>query len=238
MITCAFLVTVTSAVAVLPPSTERAVIVAVPGDTAVTVPPADTVADSGFDDVQVIARLVASDGVTVAVSTPTLPGLSVNVAGATEMPVTATEPVTVTSDVAVRFPSAVVAVMVADPGAVALTTPVALTVATAELDVVHVTLGFVAVAGVTVAVSCVLAPTATLTDVGLTLTPVTGVGAGAEPRRAAALMMPAPHVFARSASQRPPGKPVAKAEDFTRVSTCAGVRDGFCESIKATTPET
>ena len=65
-----------------------------------------------------------------------------------------TEVPTVTAQVAERFvPSEVVAVMVAVPSAMAVTTPVLLTIATLVLLLVHVTLLMVALAGVTVAVS-------------------------------------------------------------------------------------
>ena len=61
---------------------------------------------------------------------------------------------TVTAQEAVRFePSAVVAVMVAVPSAIAVTTPALLTVATDVLLLVQVTFLFVALAGVTVAIS-------------------------------------------------------------------------------------
>jgi len=71
-------------------------------------------------------------------------------------------------------PSAAVAVMVAVPAPTPVTTPVLLTVATAAFDDVHVTALLVAVAGVTVAVRDVVAPTATEADTGDTDTDVTG----------------------------------------------------------------
>ena len=58
--------TVTVQVAFWPPDVV-AVIVAVPGPTAVTLPP-ETVATEAFEVVQVTVLLVAFDGVTVAVS--------------------------------------------------------------------------------------------------------------------------------------------------------------------------
>ena len=61
---------------------------------------------------------------------------------------------TVTAQVSVKPPSAVVAVMVAEPAATAVTRPVVLlTVAAAVLLEDHVTFLLVAVAGTTVAVS-------------------------------------------------------------------------------------
>ena len=71
------------------------------------------------------------------------------------MPVAGTGMLTVTTQVALSLePSAVVAVIVALPLATAVTRPVLLTVATAVLLLVHVTLLSVALSGVTVAVSC------------------------------------------------------------------------------------
>ena len=66
---------------------------------------------------------------------------------------------TKTSQVALKFvPSAVVAVMEAVPFATAVTTPSLLTVATFSSLLLHVTLLFVAVLGVTVAVSVAVWP--------------------------------------------------------------------------------
>ena len=71
------------------------------------------------------------------------------------IPVTGTGKFTVTLQVALLFePSAVLAVIVALPLDTAVTRPVLLTVATDGLLLVHVTLLFVALLGVTVAVSC------------------------------------------------------------------------------------
>ena len=61
-------VTVTSQVAVFPPSTVVTVIVAVPAATPVTTPAADTVAIFVLLDDQVTFLLVAFGGATVAVS--------------------------------------------------------------------------------------------------------------------------------------------------------------------------
>ena len=71
------------------------------------------------------------------------------------IPVTDTDIFTVTAQVAVLFdPSAVLAVIVAVPLDTAVINPVLLTVATAVLLLLHVTLLSVALSGVTVAVSC------------------------------------------------------------------------------------
>ena len=58
------------------------------------------------------------------------------------------------------------------------------------------------------------------------------------PSRAPALMIPAPHVLVASGSHAPPGNGVNIPEDLIFASTCAGVSEGFCDSISATTPET
>src|SRR3954468_12557763 len=63
--------------------------------------------------------------------------------------------------------------MLAVPMALAVTKPFALTVATAVLLDDHVTFLLVAFEGATVAVSCCVAPTVTVADVGETVTPVT-----------------------------------------------------------------
>jgi hypothetical protein len=78
--------------------------------------------------------------------------------------------------VAVLLPSWVVTVIVADPPPTAVTSPVVFTVATDVLLDDHVTFLFVAFAGVTVAVSCIVAFTFTVDDVGVTETPVTAIG--------------------------------------------------------------
>jgi len=85
--------------------------------------------------------------------------------------------VTVTTQLAVFAPSVVVTVIVALPAALAVTSPSAETEATAsELDD-QVTLASVASAGLTVALSCSVAPTSMVVDGLLTLTPVTATGA-------------------------------------------------------------
>ena len=75
------------------------------------------------------------------------------------IPVTGTDIFTATAQVAVLLePSAALAVMVALPLDTAVTNPVLLTVATAVLLLLHITLLSVAFSGVTVAVSCKVWP--------------------------------------------------------------------------------
>jgi hypothetical protein len=114
-------------------------------------------------------------GVTVAVNVVVEPTFTLAVVGDTVTPVTGTFVVlTVIADVAVNPPLTVVTVIVALPAATPDTTPAELTVATAVLLELHVTLLLVALVGTTVAVNVVVEPTFTLTDVGATVTPVTG----------------------------------------------------------------
>ena len=91
-------------------------------------------------------------------------------------------PVTVTVQVAVLPPSAVVTIITAVPAFKAFTTPELLTVATVASLVLHDTFLFVALSGVIDAESASLLPTAILIAVLLSDTPVTaivvGVGVG------------------------------------------------------------
>ena len=101
--------------------------------------------------------MVAFVGETVAVNCEVAGLLIDNVVDDKLTPVTATVDVTVTAQLATFAPSCVVAVIVALPAATELTKPVALTVATAPLLVVHVTVLLVAFVGETVAVNCEVA---------------------------------------------------------------------------------
>ena len=70
------------------------------------------------------------------------------------------------------LPSAVVTVMVADPGALAVTKPLLLTVATVVLLDFQVTFLLLVLLGVTVAVSCSVCPVFSVAEVLLSETPV------------------------------------------------------------------
>ena len=144
------------------PSAVVAVIVAVPLATAVTTPVLLTVATDVLLLAHVTFLLVALAGVTVAVSMDVCPAaVSVSEVLFSEMPVAGIGILTITVHCAERFvPSAVVAVIVAVPLAIAVTTPVLLTVATVVLLLAHVTFLFVALAGVTVAISVDVCPAA------------------------------------------------------------------------------
>ena len=129
-----------------------AVILTVPGDTAVTTPSTLTVAIAGLSDVQVTVLSVVLAGYTVAVTCELSPISSVKLLGVT-MTDDASTLLTVTAHVALRLlPSAVVAVILTTPGDTAVTTPSTLTVAIAGLSDVQVTVLSVVLAGNTVAV--------------------------------------------------------------------------------------
>jgi hypothetical protein len=85
----------------------------------------------------------------------------------------------VTVMAAVPLCPSLVAVMVAEPAATAVTSPLALTVATAVLPLAHVTTRpdrGLPLASLGVAVSCTVWPAGTLAEAGLTLTEATGAG--------------------------------------------------------------
>ncbi len=141
--------------------------------------------------------MVALAGATVAVSWVVAFTATEAEVGVMLTPVTATPPepvVTVMVLVAVLFPSWVVTVTVAEPAATPVTKPLALTVATPGFELDQVTFWLVALLGATVAVSCVVAFTATVTVVGLTLTPVTATVAPPATAKAAPfnVTLPAP----------------------------------------------
>ncbi len=166
-------VTVTWQAAVLPPSTVVTVMVVVPGAMAVTFPAPSTVAIFGSPVVQVTALLGAVSGATAAARVSLAPTARERVVLFRVTPVTAL--VTVTWQAAVLPPSSVVAVMVAVPGAMAVTFPVASTVAIFSSLVLHFTVLLVAFSGATVAVSVSLAPAARANSVLFRVTPVTGI---------------------------------------------------------------
>jgi hypothetical protein len=156
------LVTVTEQVAVLLPSKVVTVIVALPAETALTVPP-DTVATDVLLLLHDTFLFVALEGETVALSVWLPPTVKDKLVVLRLTPVTATvllPPVTVTEQVAVLLPSVVVTVTVAVPVDIPTTAPVEDTEATAVLLLVHNTTLFVASAGVTVAIKVSEAPTA------------------------------------------------------------------------------
>ena len=164
---------VTLHVAVLPPA--LAVIVTSPSFTPVTTPLPLTVAIDVLLEDQVTDLFVALSGFTVAVIVPVLPGAIVMLLLFRLTPVTATS-LTVTLQVAVLPPTAVFAVMVAVPAFTPFTTPELLTVATAVLLELHVTLLLGAEDGDTVAVRVDEAPVFNAIVDLFKLTPVTAFG--------------------------------------------------------------
>ena len=163
----------TAQVAVKLPSAVVTVMAALPFATAVTTPLASTVATPGASELQLTVWFVAVAGATVAVRLDVPPGFSVRVVRFRVTPVTGV--LTVTAQVAVLPPSAVVTVMVALPFATAVTLPVWSTVATLGALELQLTVWFVAVDGCTVAVRFRVAPGFSVRVVGFRETPVTGV---------------------------------------------------------------
>jgi hypothetical protein len=165
-------VTVTEQVAVLLPSTVVTVIVALPADTAVTKPLDDTVATAEALLLHDTFWLVALEGATVAVNVSVPPTVRLVDVLFKVTPVTDTG-VTVTVQVAVLFPSAVVTVMVALPADTAVIKPLDETDAMAEALLLHDTFWLVALEGVIVAVNDSVLPMTRLVDVLFKETPVT-----------------------------------------------------------------
>ena len=129
-----------------------AVIVTVPAATAVITPLGVTVAIASFELVHVTDEFVAFAGVTVAVAVAVFPtvilvGACTEIAvGRIAVTVTVALPLTVGADT-------LVAVIIVLPADNVVITPFALTVATAVLELDHVTFWFVAFAGVIAAVA-------------------------------------------------------------------------------------
>ena len=176
-----FFSTVTSQVAVFSPA--LAVMVAVPTDTALTLPVASTVAMAALEELQVTVLSVASAGVTVATRVRVSPSTKAALVRFRLIPSTGiTFFSTVTSQVAVFSPA--LAVMVAVPTATAVTLPVASTVATAALAELQVTVLSVASAGVTVATRVRVSPSTSEAVVLSKVTAETGIKPTAASRAA------------------------------------------------------
>src|SRR5438309_2164435 len=159
-----------------------AVIVAEPATTPVTSPLPVTVATAVFELPHVIVRPVSGlpfASLGVAVSCTVWPICSVAEAGLTVTEATGAGAGTALA--AVPLCPSLVAVIVAEPAARAVTRPLPLTVATVVLLLDHVITrpdsGF-PLASCGVAVSCTVWPTGTLAVAGLTDTEATGAGAG------------------------------------------------------------
>ena len=160
--------------AFLPPSFVVTVIVAVPAAFAVTKPEDETVATDVLLEDHVTDLSVALDGVTVADNVWVSPTVIVRLVWLRLTPVTAIG-FTVTEQVAVFFPSSVVAVMTTVPTFTADTFPFESTVATLELELDQVTFLLVAFEGVTVAVNLSVPPINRDSDVLFNDTPVTDI---------------------------------------------------------------
>lgn len=167
--------TVTEQVAVLLPSEVLTVTTVEPTFLAVTTPLELTVAMDVFADDQVTPLSVASEGETVATKVAVLPTCKVNEEEFRDTTVTETvEAFTVTEQVAVLPPSAVLAVIVAVPAFFAVTSPSEDTVATEVLFDDHVTSLLDALEGLTVAINHVVSPTVMERLEGESVTLVTG----------------------------------------------------------------
>ena len=172
--------TVTEQVAIFPPSTVLTVIVADPADTAETVPP-DTVATEVLLVAQLTFLFVALLGLTVAVRVsdpPTVKDRLVLLRLTLLTDMVEVAELTVTEQVAIFPPSTVLTVIVAVPAEIAETVPPD-TVATEELLVAQLTLLFVALLGLTVAVRVSEPSTVKERLVLLRVTPVTDTAEGA-----------------------------------------------------------
>src|SRR6266566_1508887 len=167
-------VTVTVAVPVLP--SLVAVIVAEAAATPVTRPLAETVATPGALLAQVTTRPVSTlpaESFVVAVSCTAAPPTTLAEAGLTVTEATGTF---ATVTVAVPLFPSLVAVIVAEPAAFAVTNPVALTVATVVLLLAQLMtrpVNTLPAESFVVAASCAVWPTKTLAEAGLTVTEAT-----------------------------------------------------------------
>jgi hypothetical protein len=169
-------VTVTSQLAFLLPSTVVTAMVAVPFAILVTNPVDETVATDGVLLVQVTSLFVALAGSMVAVNCSVAPVSKARLVLFNDTPVMEIVGiVTVTSQVVFFLPSAVVTVMVVVPFAMPVTNPVDETVATGGALLSQVTSLFVALAGNIVAVNCSVAPVSRARLVLFNDTPVTAI---------------------------------------------------------------
>ncbi len=158
-----FALTVTEHVAVFSPSTVFTVIVAVPTDLAVTKPEEETVAIDVLLDDHVTDLLVALDGNTVAVRAKESPSvIEREVLSRLTLVTDTVFSLTVIEQVDFFPPSVVVTVIIADPAAFAVTSPVDETVATVVLFDDQETDLSVAFVGKTVAVKLCVSPTVML----------------------------------------------------------------------------
>lgn len=154
-------------------STLRTVMVADPSASAVTTPVALTLATFGVLDVHVTALDAPGSAMTCAVSCLVAPANSVALVGVTERPLTVGV-VTVIADVALTYGFAtLVAVIVAAPGASAVTSPAPFTVAMADALDPHVSAVLAPASASTVAVGWRVPATSMLTLTGATVTPRT-----------------------------------------------------------------
>ena len=174
--------TVMESVAMKLPSAVVAVMPVIPTDTAVTRPVELTVATAVLPEDHVTDWFVALLGAMVARSWSVPPTARTLFDSFRETPFTDTGvggALTVIVSVAVKLPSAVVAVIIACPALPAVTKPEELTDATAVLLEDQVTDWFVALLGATVARSWSVPPTVRVLLDSFSVTPVTETVVGA-----------------------------------------------------------
>src|SRR5699024_1206273 len=156
-------------------SSVVATAVAEPAFTPVTLPLPSMVNVSGLPDFQATFLLVALPGATVALSCAVAPSSTDNSVLSNLTPVTATAgSLTVTLVCADLLPSLVPTLMLAVPGATAVTTPLLSTVATFSLSLAQFKPLLVASVGATVAFSVAVLPVSSDNVVLSSDTPVTG----------------------------------------------------------------
>lgn len=158
---------------------DCAVIVAVPGATAVTNPVAFTVAIAFDELVHVTVVAAPPTAVTVAVSCDVVPTISAGSGEFTVTDCTAGCGVTVSAtDPALVLSNDEVAVMVAFPGETPVTTPLADTVATALFELDQATAADAPLTTTTFTPSASVFPTTRVVDGAFTVTEVTAGGGG------------------------------------------------------------
>jgi hypothetical protein len=161
--------------AVYPPSTLVARMVVEPAATAVTSPELFTSAFPGIVEVQIIFLFVAFAGYIVGIN-EIIPGLAKkNELLSKTIADTATAGVTVTRQEAMKFPSVVLAVILAEPATPPITLPFEATDAIAIFDDDHVNSLFVAFVGITFALNVIpfSAPGAMVVAFSFNVIPVT-----------------------------------------------------------------
>jgi len=217
-------VTVTSTIAVNPPSKVVTDIRAHPGETAAIAPVALTMATRELLEAQRTRRMVALAGMIVATTLWFTPVTKERAADGTETPDTGMAGVgTVTVAVAMRVGSAAeVARIDATPGEIAVTLPVALTWAMRGWRLAQTTERSVALCGSTRADSALVVPIAKDNVTGVIVTPVTATKEGETATAARAVKLPSAVVTVIMAK---PGETAVTRPIALTVAICALLLD-------------